>query len=190
MKKILLSCLFAVITLCSFGQEHLSFKGIPIEGSMKSFCDKLKEKGLHFIAEQNNISLYTGDFTGKPATIGAVANDKGTDVYAVLVLFDESEEWKTLVNTYDYYKGLYTEKYGKPSFNKENNPSRGDSNISLMSELYQGKVVYCSEFNAPGGTIEISIEKSAGIGYKGVVTIKYRDSQNIQTKRQNDLDEI
>ena len=44
MKKILitLTVLFAVIDIMA--QEHLSFKGIPIEGSMTEFCQKLKSK--------------------------------------------------------------------------------------------------------------------------------------------------
>ena len=43
MKKILitLTVLFAVIDIMA--QEHLSFKGIPIEGSMTEFCQKLKD---------------------------------------------------------------------------------------------------------------------------------------------------
>ena len=46
MKKILitLTVLFAVIDIMA--QEHLSFKGIPIEGSMTEFCQKLKSKGF------------------------------------------------------------------------------------------------------------------------------------------------
>ena len=46
MKKIftILAMLFAVINIMA--QEHLSFKGIPIEGSITTFCQKLKTKGF------------------------------------------------------------------------------------------------------------------------------------------------
>lgn len=37
--------LFAVISLMA--QEHLSFKGIPIEGSMTAFAKSSKQKDLH-----------------------------------------------------------------------------------------------------------------------------------------------
>lgn len=100
-------------------QEHLSFKGIPIEGSMTEFCQKLKTKGFTSIGQENNISLFTGDFTGSEATVGVTATDDGKNVFAVVVLFEPSGEWNTLVNTYDYYKDLYTRKYGKPSISKE-----------------------------------------------------------------------
>lgn len=70
MKKILitLTVLFAVIDIMA--QEHLSFKGIPIEGSMTEFCQKLKSKGFTSIGRENNITLFSGDFTGRQATVG------------------------------------------------------------------------------------------------------------------------
>ena len=153
MKKILitLTVLFAVIDIMA--QEHLSFKGIPIEGSMTEFCQKLKSKGFTSIGRENNITLFSGDFT------------------------------------YDYYKDLYTRKYGKPTISKENNPAHLDSNTALMAEVHQGTVVYGSAWEVTGGDIQLSIEKSSGV-YEGMVMIRYRDSQNIEAKIQNDLDDI
>ena len=170
-------------------QEHLSFKGIPIEGSMTAFCQKLKAKGFTSIDRDNNSTLFTGDFTGRNATVGVTATDDGKNVFAVIVFFDPSGEWNTLVNTYDYYKDLYTRKYGKPSVSKEKNPARSDSNIALMAEVDQGTVVYGSAWEVTGGDIQLSIEKSAGV-YEGMVMIRYRDSQNVETKIQKDLEDI
>ena len=189
MKKILitLTVLFAVIDIMA--QEHLSFKGIPIEGSMTEFCQKLKSKGFTSIGHENNITLFSGDFTGRQATVGVTATDDGKNVFAVVVLFDPSGEWNTLVNTYDYYKDLYTRKYGKPTISKENNPAHLDSNTALMAEVHQGTVVYGSAWEVTGGDIQLSIEKSSGV-YEGMVMIRYRDSQNIEAKIQNDLDDI
>ena len=77
MKKILvtLTLLFAAINVMP--QEHLSFKGVPIEGSMTEFCQKLKAKGFTSIGRENNITLFSGDFTGRKATIGVTATDDG-----------------------------------------------------------------------------------------------------------------
>ena len=179
--------LFAVINIKA--QEHLSFKGIPIEGSMTTFCQKLKAKGFTLIGRDNNITLFTGDFTGRKATVGVTATDDGKNVFAVVVFFDTSGEWNTLVNTYDYYKNLYTRKYGDPTISKENNPAHSDSNTALMAEVYQGTVVYGSAWEVTGGDIQLSIEKTSGI-YEGMVMIRYRDSQNVEAKIKNDLDDI
>jgi len=189
MKKIIFTLVLAFAAINLMAQEHLSFKGIPIEGSMTEFCKKIKEKGFISIGSENNITLFTGDFTGRNATVGVTATDDGKNVFAVAVFFDPSGEWNTLVNTYDYYKDLYTRKYGKPTISKEKNPAYSDSNTALMAEVHQGTVVYASAWEVTGGDIQLSIEKSSGV-YEGMVMIRYRDSQNVETKIQNDLDEI
>lgn len=168
--------------------EHLSFKGIPIEGSMSEFCQKLRAKGFTHMSTDDNPTLFNGDFTGRNAVVGVTATDDGRDVYSVGVFFDESEEWNTLVNTYDYYKHIYSRKYGNPTQCTEHNPSRSDSNISLMSELNQVTVTWISSWSAIGGNINVYISKSDI--YKGRVVIVYRDSQNTEAKIQKDIDDI
>lgn len=188
MKKLLISLILCCFALFGLAQEHLSFKGIPITGSMSSFCQKLKAKGFTQIGSEGNVSLFKGDFTGRKATVGAVAADNGKDIFAVIVYFDESDSWNSLVNTYEHYKDLYTEKYGSPIHCVENNPSRSDFNSSLMFELFEGNVTYTSVFETQGGTIQISIEK---YNYDdGVVVISYTDAININAKRQSDLGDI
>lgn len=189
MKKTLFILIALLACINLMAQEHLSFKGIPIEGSMSSFCQKLKEKGFISIRRDNNLTLFSGDFTGRKATVGVVATDNEKDVFAIVVFFEPSGEWETLVDTYDYYKDLYTRKYGTPSISRENNPEQGGSNTSLMYELYQGKVTYASAWKATGGTIELSIEK-ADAYLSGIVVIRYRDAQNIETKIKKDLEDI
>lgn len=155
---------------------------------MSSFCKKLESKGFTKIGSDGNLTMFAGDFTGRQADVGVAATDDGENVYSVGVFFDASKDWKTLVNTYDYYKDLYTKKYGKPSASNENNPSYDNSNTTLMIALSEGKVTWCSEWNVTGGTIELSIVK--GEHYEGMVFIKYHDAQNVEAKIQNDLDDI
>lgn len=192
MKKIL-ALLLVMVSFVGLPQEgtsqHMKFKGIPIEGSMTEFCRKLKAKGFTSIGQDGNVSFFTGDFTGREATVGVTAADDGENVFAVVVLFDPSGEWSVLVNTYDYYKDLYTRKYGNPAVSDERNPSHLDSNTGLMIQLQEGTVTYYSAWEVDGGDIQLSIEKSSEM-YEGVVTIRYRDSQNVETKIQSDLEDI
>ena len=83
----------------------------------------------------------------------------------------------------------YTRKYGNTSFCQENNPALSESNIALMSEVDQGTVVWASQWQPTGGTIELSIEKAEGV-YEGMVVIRYRDAQNVEEKMQRDIDDI
>ena len=188
MKRIIFTFTLFLSTINLMAQEHLSFKGIPIEGSITEFCKKLETKGFTSIVTKDNVSLFIGDFTGRESTVAVASTDDGENVFSVVVFFDASEEWNTLVNTYDYYKDLYTRKYGKPTKSKEKNPSRSDSNISLMYELWQGKVVWASAWKVTGGDIELSIENSGT--NEGVVMIRYRDAQNVEAKIQRDLEDI
>ena len=92
MKKLIVSFAFVLIALTSYAQsssEHLTFKGIPIEGSMTEFCQKLKAKGFTSIGSENNLALFMGDFTGRNATIGVTATDDGKSVFAVAVLLTQ-----------------------------------------------------------------------------------------------------
>ena len=192
MRRLISLFAFMIITLTSYAQtnsEHLTFKGIPIEGSMNTFCQKLKAKGFTSIGRENKLALFTGNFTGQDATIGVKATDDGKNVFAITVIFDSSGEWNTLIDTYNYYKDLYTRKYGKPTISKEKNPAHSDSNTSLMAEVYQGTVVWGSLWEVIGGDIELSIEKTSRI-YEGVVVIRYRDSINVEAKIQKDLEDI
>ena len=190
MKKILLTLAVFLAAINMVAQEHLTFKGIPIEGSMNEFCQKLKAKGFNLVGKENNLSYLTGDFTSREVTIGVSATDDGQNVVAVIVLFDKSEEWKILADTYDYYKILYTRKYGEPSASKEYNPATHDSNTAFMAEVYKGTVEYSSEWKVAGGDIHLSIEKSSGGVFEGMVVIRYVNSQNIEAKIQSDLDDI
>jgi hypothetical protein len=168
---------------------HLKFKGIAIKGSMDSFCKKLKAKGFTQIGREGKAKLFEGDFTGKTATVKVESDNDGKNVYRVIVMFAPSGDWNELVEVYNYYKDIYTKKYGNTSYQKHRNPQATDSNISAMYELWQGKVTWASRWKDTGGTIEISIEKTNGIS-EGVVVIRYSDSQNEAAKIQSDLEEI
>ena len=189
MKTILFLITTLLVNLSIFAEEHLSFKGIPIEGNIMEFSKKLEEKGFSILGKESNIILFTGDFTGRTVKVGVSSTGNDENVGIVAVLFEPSREWNNLVRTYDYYKELYTRKYGKPNVSEENNPALSDSNTALMAEVYQGTVVYGSVWELTGGEIEIFIQKSDEV-YEGMVVIRYLDSINTNMKIKNDLDDI
>lgn len=48
MRKLLFTFVFAVMTMVTFAQgEHMTFKGIPIQGPLNTFIQKLKDKGFY-----------------------------------------------------------------------------------------------------------------------------------------------
>lgn len=189
MKKRISLIIAMLCAITCMAEEHLKFKGIPIEGSMKSFCQKLANKGFTKIGSDSNLTLFTGDFTGRDATIGVKSDDDGENVYSVIVLFESSKEWKVLVSTYNYYKDLYTRKYGEPKISKEINTASNTNNALLMIELEERNAIWGSIWEVPGGEIEISIEKTEDV-LRGAVSIRYRDTQNEEAKIQKYLEDI
>ena len=102
MRRFIALCALMVIALTSYaqGSSKLYFKGIPVEGSMAEFCQKLRAKGLKYVNSNNSAALFEGDFAGRHATIGVAATNDGRKVFAVVVFFEASQEWNTLVRTY------------------------------------------------------------------------------------------
>lgn len=188
MKRLIFTFAFTLCVFCAFAQEHLSFKGIPIEGSMDSFCQKLQSKGLTKLGTDGNTSAFIGDFTGRQATIGVQATDDGQNVHSVMVILDSSDDWKNLVGTYDYYKDLYTRKYGKPTATQEDK-IQNHGNSYIMSKLYDDEFTYACKWEVTGGIIGLTISKSTSYG-EGSVKIVYFDSLNMENKIQNDLNDI
>ena len=64
MKKIIATLIVLFIAINIMAQEHLTFKGIPIEGSMTEFVKNSKQRFIS-MGHENNITLFTGDFTGR-----------------------------------------------------------------------------------------------------------------------------
>ena len=60
MKRNLFLLLFAIVTLSTFAQttsEHLTFKGVPIDGTLTEFVSKLKQKGLTHIGTEDGTAM-------------------------------------------------------------------------------------------------------------------------------------
>ena len=99
MKKLAVTIVATLFAISAMAQDYLTFKGIPIKGSLKTFCQKLREKGLTQVHLDNNTAFFSGDFTGRDANIGVVSDDDGQNVFCVMVFFESSGEWSELTST-------------------------------------------------------------------------------------------
>ena len=62
MKHFFLSMLLSVFISISYAQtEHMKFKGVPMEGTIQSFTNKLVAKGFTSIGIEDGVSLLTGE---------------------------------------------------------------------------------------------------------------------------------
>ncbi|MBR4512800.1 MAG: hypothetical protein IKO59_08455 [Bacteroidales bacterium] len=193
MKKLVffLTCLFIVGTAFS-QQNHLKFKGVPIDGTLQSYTNAMKQAGFNYKGSQDGVSILSGDFAGYKGCIIGVSTLKNCDVVCrISVLFPERETWSSLLNDYETLKAMLTEKYGKPSDSQEKFTGYvGDYDNSLvMHALKEDEYVWYTTFTTELGDIELSI--IAGTKYlTGCVRLSYFDKANSEKVRSSAIDDL
>ena len=193
MKKhltLFLACLVFAGNL--FAQQHLSFKGVPINGTLKSYTDAMVKAGFHYELTQDGTALLTGDFAGyKGCTVG-VSTLKNLDVVSrIAVLFPEKETWSAVLGDYEHLKNMLTVKYGTPSDSQEKFTGYiGDyDNYLVMDALKDGEYVWYTTFTTELGDIELSI--MSGTKYNtAMVRLSYYDKANSEKVRSAAMDDL
>lgn len=171
--------------------QHLSFKGVPIDGTLKAYIDAMKSAGFTYMTTQDGIALLKGDFAGYNGCIIGVSTLKKMDlVSAVGVIFPELDTWLGLYDNYIFLKDMLTKKYGKPSDEVERFDSYSEprDDGSRMTQVWLDKCKYYTIFSTPKGNIELSIEHNNVTSC--FVLLKYYDKINtnaIQEDAMNDL---
>ena len=173
-------------------EEHLSFKGVPINGTLKAYTAAMVKAGFKSEGTQDGLSLLSGDFAGFKGCIVGVSTLTNCDVVnRIVVLFPEKDTWASLMGDYEHLKSLLTTKYGEPDVVQEyftGYAGRTDSDAIKMSALHSEELEWYTIFKTELGNIEISVV-SASYG-KGMVRLGYYDKKNTETVTQSALDDL
>lgn len=171
--------------------EHMTFKGIPIDGTLNSFVTKLKQKGFTYIGTDDGVAMFRGDFAAyKNCTVGAVSSKEKDLVVKVAVIFPSHETWSTLENNYLSLKQMLTTKYGEPSdcvetFQSYSQPK--DDNMK-MHELQMDRCKYQTLFETEKGNIELQLGHQSFSGC--YVILSYYDAVNQKTVMSDAMDDL
>lgn len=178
-----------VVGICNAQTEHMKFKGIPMEGTLQSFTNKLKTKGYVPLGIQDGVSLLSGEFAGyKNCTIGAVA-DKSGMICKVSVIFPAMDKWGDLERCYQNYKSMLTEKYGEPTICEEFfNDYYGNDDANKMYGVQFDKYKYYSVFKSKLGDIQLEISHNSVTSC--YVMLSYFDNANQDKLRQQIMDDL
>ena len=193
MKKILLSLFLALTTLISFAQntDHLTFKGVPIDGTLDEYVSKMKKSGFSHLGTEDVTAILNGDFAGyKNCHIGVSTLKQKDLVHKIAVIFPDKETWSTLSGNYFDLKKMLTEKYGKPSdvVEKFDGYSQPKDDNSKMYEVKFDRCKYYSIWETENGEIQLSIEHNSVTSC--FVRLGYFDrinSEKIKAKAIDDL---
>ena len=97
----------------SFSQtsEHLTFKGIPIDGTLKEYVSKMTQNGYSNLNTDDGKILLNGDFAGYTNCKVRVIELKQKDlVHKIDVKFPDLQTWSTLSGNYFELKDMLTDK--------------------------------------------------------------------------------
>lgn len=163
MKKIFFPLFFIIISLVSFAQndsEHMTFKGVPIDGTLSEYIQKMKQKGFIHIGTEDGVAMLTGDFAAYKNCFVGVATLKQKDLVSkITVVFAPCDTWSTLASNYFSLKEMLTKKYGKSlecveKFQSDLQPK--DDNAK-MYEVEFDRCKYYTIWQTEKGNIELSI---------------------------------
>ena len=180
---------FSVKSQSADAPEHLTFKGVPIDGTLDDYVTNMKKAGFALESVENGLALFSGDFAGyKECIIGVVTLDGKDLVSKVTVVFPKRDTWSDLESNYSKLKELLTLKYGEPERFEEkfNSTYQPDSDFEKMYELRFENCEYWSSFELDNGAIQLSIEHA---GY-AFVMLAYFDKANTQEVHQKALDDL
>ena len=197
MNKRNLTTIIFLVTFVFFAKsqttEHLTFKGVPINGTLDLYVSKMMQSGFINLGTKDNTAILNGDFAGyKSCTIAVSTLKQKNLVYKISVIFPEKDTWSTLSGNYFDLKQMLTEKYGKPSdveetFDGSSNTQSKDDN-SKMHDVKFDRCKYYSIWQTDKGEIQLSINHQSVISC--YVTLSYFDKINgeiIKLQAKDDL---
>ncbi len=197
MKTIVISLFFALTVITPFAQvkpnssDHLTFKGIPIDGTLNEFVSKLKKSGFTLIAAEDGIAMLEGDFAAyKDCIVGVATLEQKDLVSKITVIFPEQDTWSALSSNYYSLKELLTEKYGEPlesveEFQSEIPPS--DDNQKIF-EVKIDRCIYYTTYETEKGDIQLSIDHNGFVS--SFVRLSYFDKINGKIIRKKAIDDL
>jgi len=199
MRKIIISTFIVFMATISFAKnqgdthlsDHLTFKGVPIDGSLSEFVSEMKKKGFTMLGAEDGMALLEGDFAAfKKCTLGIVTLKQKDLVSKATVIFPSQDTWSSLSSDYFTLKELLTEKYGEPSDVVEEFQTHSqviDNNYKMFI-VRNNECNYYTTYETEKGTIRLSIEYKNFFG--SFVMLSYNDKINteiIKTEALKDL---
>ena len=140
--------------------EHLTFKGVPIDGPLSEYVSKMKSAGFSYSGTQDGTAILHGDFAGFKRCVIGVSTLKNSDlVNTIVVIFPKDDDWSSLEENYQLLKTMLTEKYGNPSSCVEEFQGYGLSrdNSDKLHNLKMDRCTYVTVFETPKGDIQLSM---------------------------------
>lgn len=164
--------------LDSIDENHIKFKGVPINGTISEVRAKIINAGFEPDGEP-----LVGRFAGMEVKAYVGGNDEMDIAYSVIVVSEQETSWTSLKNRYLNVRDLYIRKYGDPINESQcflDPYYEGDGDELEATE--KTKCLYASKFSVPGGVVSINIINRS-------VFLVFEDTINKDIALENDSDD-
>ena len=205
MKHLIFICLLAVCGCTTVAQNHQTFKGIPINGTVAEFAKQLENKGFTSVEndDEGNTAMQ-GAFAGYNNCNVSLLQIPGTGrIYGVKVSITV-ELPLSFTDEYQKMQSMLVEKYGEPTSKTEtpaidNSADNADSQVAVdgttvWTELFDGllqslkiKSSDVLKFESPSGSIDLV---GYNIAVSGVMVLTYTDKENLKSYRKSIIDDL
>ncbi len=184
----------AVEMIDAESSNHLTFKGVPIDGTLKQFVKKMKKAGFSYVGKRDGIAVLQGDFAGYKDCKVYVTTLDGNDVVSFIsIAFPSQDTWEYLYGDYKRLKELLTEKYGQPSSVKEEfqglTYSSMTDNVKVL-KVKDDECKYETRFTTEKGEIVLWIEHGGFLSMSTYVCLQYKDSINSNAVKQQAINDL
>ena len=193
MKKLLTLVVCLLMIGGIYAQEqHLAFKGVPIDGALKDYKDAMIKAGFHYEGEDEGVALLSGDFAGFKNVMIAVYTLANCDVVShIAVIFPENSTWSELLTDYENLKDMMTKKYGRPKDCQERFTSYvSDSGDLRLTALSKGEYEWHTNYETDLGSIKLTISKGMVHYHTGCAVLIYQDKINSDKVKNSAIDDL
>ena len=180
MKKMKLLYLFLLFPILGMAQsEHLKFMGIPLDGSITQFHQKLEAKGMTYNEAitklLNDAVAFDGIFSGEKCNVFVYYNHKTETVYKAKVSIEMSNLDSSL-EVLERFKKMIEDKYGE----------------KVVESTYKGNRAYYLEVRDDKnyyGDIDLFINYQEDYN-RYSLHLDYRDNENHKLNKQINMDDL
>ena len=195
MKRILTIVAFIfsfMFVMAQTPNNHLTFKGIPITGTIENFARELGAKGFEKILSNKLGVVFKGEFAGySGCRIYVYKIPNRNIIYQVDVAFPEESSWAYLEKEYYKLKDMLTNKYGEPDLHSETfkEGALTFSDAAKMSSLKEGNCDYWTEWKVDKGYIQVKIVPTYDTD-DGYIRLGYIDEINCALAKKAKADDL
>ena len=110
MKRITTIFVCLLCTMMMLGEQHLMFRTLPLDGKLKTAVKEVRSWGFMGL-KIKNMAFLMGTLDGEEVMLTLIATPKTKTLFSVGVMYEDVENWETLMHQYQAINAALTSSY-------------------------------------------------------------------------------